>query len=525
MLSPEKVDWNRRVEVERARRGRESRMIARQDGGLRRSWPAIAIAVAVLAGSLAVWLLGDHSWANLCRATLAIGGAGLVTWWSTRRPIAAFGVLFVLSSLSRWTIELPVGNMRLEQPAIVVGLLALFYARRLPDRATFRRLLPIVIAFMVYLGALTASSLLHSPDRADSLRMVFWTGLSMAGGLLVFLLLFGQDPEGELRWLRLTGGGHAALGILIAVLFFTLGPVVVSGPDPVPGMDPKIYGVSWEANLFASLVAALSLFAIEELRSRPKLRTAALVVVILIGMAVAQTRGAYLGFGAGALAIGVWATPVLIPGNRVPNHPIDLTTPGWGRQFAIGSYSLPGLPDLWGPWESVPIPSPKSAPASPPVPQPSSSRTTPTVSPTPAPTPNSDTLAFRLDRVPVALKDLTRDPIIGLGANSFGQRHIDISQFNNQPDHIAILALAALYESGVVGSAGLAVGFSLILLTLWRASRRSVVGPVAAAYIGSLFSLLVAYQATNALNFSLIWLISGAGLALALRTYADETPE
>jgi hypothetical protein len=122
-----------------------------------------------------------------------------------------------------------------------------------------------------------------------------------------------------------------------------------------------------------------------------------------------------------------------------------------------------------------------------------------------------------LDRVPVALKDLTRDPIIGLGANSFGQRHIDISQFNNQPDHLAILAVAALYESGVVGSAGLAIGFVLILLALWRASRRSYDGPIAAAYIGSLVSLLVAYEATNAINFSLIWLIAGAGLAMALR--------
>jgi hypothetical protein len=542
-------------------------MIARAKSGLRESWRALAIIVTVVAGTAGVWLLGEHSSANLCRATLAIGGAGLVAWWATRRPTAAFGVLFVLATLSRWTIELPLGNMRLEQPAIAVGLLALLYARRLPDLATLRRLLPIAIAFMVYLGALTASSLLHSPDRADSLRMVFWIGLSIAGGFLVFLLLFGQDSLGSPRWLRVTAGGQASLGLLIAVLFFTLGPVLVAPPDQAPGMAGKIFGVSWEANLFGSLVAALAFFVIEGFRSRPRPASSALVVLVLVGLVTAETRGAYLGLGAGliaygcvmvyrrhrtrsllipaavvagALVLGAWLVPILMqPRYQAPNHPIDLTVPGWGREFAIGSYALPALPDLFGPWESVakasPSPAPASvpapastpapgaspAPATSPVPGQSSNQPTPGVSPTPAPTPApapiDDTLAFRLDRVPVALKDLTRDPIIGLGANSFGQRHIDISQFNNQPDHLAILAVAALYESGVVGSAGLAIGFVLILLALWRASRRSYDGPIAAAYIGSLVSLLVAYEATNAINFSLIWLIAGAGLAMALR--------
>ena len=72
----------------------------------------------------------------------------------------------------------------------------------------------------------------------------------------------------------------------------------------------------------------------------------------------------------------------------------------------------------------------------------------------------------------------------------------------------------------MVGAAGLTIGFALILLAIWRASRRSAAAPMAAAYLGSIVSLLVAYQATNALNFSLIWLISGAGLALALSTTA-----
>jgi hypothetical protein len=323
-------------------------------------------------------------------------------------------------------------------------------------------------------------------------------------------------------------------------------------------MAGKIFGVSWEANLFASLVAALSVFAIERFRAAPRPLSGALVALVVIGMALGDTRGAYLGLAAGVLAYGgvmvyrrgrtrslaipaglvvgalvagAWLLPALTaPRNNAPNQPVDLTTPGWGRQFAIGPFSLPALPDVFGPWESIAKSSPPPSPAAVPTPAPGTSPNppAPTVSPSPSPTAtpqaNDDTIAFRLDRVPVALKDLSRDPIIGLGANSFGQRHIDISQFNNQPDHIAILAVASLYESGVIGSAGLAIGFALILLALWRSSRRSTRGPMAAAYIGSLVCLLVAYQATNALNFSLIWLIAGAGMAMALSTSANNGP-
>jgi len=102
--------------------------------------------------------------------------------------------------------------------------------------------------------------------------------------------------------------------------------------------------------------------------------------------------------------------------------------------------------------------------------------------------------------------------LIGLGADSFGQRHTIPSQ-PEQPDHIAILAVAALYESGVLGAAGLAIGFALVLLVLLKSTRRREDRGRIAAYAGALVCLLVAYQATNALNFSLIWLLAGAGLA------------
>jgi hypothetical protein len=125
-------------------------------------------------------------------------------------------------------------------------------------------------------------------------------------------------------------------------------------------------------------------------------------------------------------------------------------------------------------------------------------------------------VGFRLERVPLALADMPKSLIVGLGANSFGQRHADPSA-NGAPDHISILAVAAPYEAGLVGAAGLGIGFLLVLLVFFKATRRLADRGTVAAYAGAIACLLVAYEATNALNFALIWLLVGAGLAAATR--------
>jgi hypothetical protein len=58
----------------------------------------------------------------------------------------------------------------------------------------------------------------------------------------------------------------------------------------------------------------------------------------------------------------------------------------------------------------------------------------------------------------------------------------------------------------------------LLLLLLIQASRSGWGMGLAAAYLAAIVTLLVAYQATNALVFGLNWLLGGAALALAART-------
>jgi hypothetical protein len=121
---------------------------------------------------------------------------------------------------------------------------------------------------------------------------------------------------------------------------------------------------------------------------------------------------------------------------------------------------------------------------------------------------------FRLEPIGPALDDLKGSPIVGLGAESFGQRHP--GEFaSGAPGYLNIMALAVLYDGGIVGLGALTVLGLVVVRALGSASADGRRTGVAAAYLGSLTVLVVAYQATNALHFALNWLLLGAALGVA----------
>jgi len=222
---------------------------------------------------------------------------------------------------------------------------------------------------------------------------------------------------------------------------------------------------------------------------------------MLAGLAVGLTRGAYLGLAAGLIAYaGVILyrkqepRRLLLPGSVaigrssseifvapalaiVRSHPGPADRRDHSRlgQGACDRAVCPAGPPRSHPDRTAPggpDPACHACHACPPA---GGSKPPPVVEP-----PDTDTLAFRLARIPTALTDWQRDPVIGLGANSFGQRHIDLSQGPAVPDHLAHSAVAALYESGVVGFAGLTVGFACSAGSLARVQGRPATGPIAA---------------------------------------------
>src|ERR1035437_8357979 len=467
-------------------------------------------------------VLGDRTPSAVAPAIVASLAAGLIVGLVPSRPLAAFGLLILLTSLSKETLDLSVGRARLEQPAILSAILALALSRRWPRWAEVRPVVVIIIGFAAYFAILILSSLLYAPQMATSARMLIWIAISMSGGAVAFALLvrLRADREG---WFVTTGVLYAVVGLIIAIAF------LIAGPDGIPGMQvnhgepPKVAGLAWEANLYASLLGAMAPFALEYFRARRRVLSAVPAALIIVAMGLGVTRGAYMGL---AVGLGVYLL-VLVTRSSAARSSLPRVVALIAVAAVLAPMSaillLPAqrpsalaalYTSLVNPAQPSATPSASLTPSATPS---ASASPPPSATPSAAPTPPVDTLEFRLDRVGAALSDLKQDPIIGLGAATFGQRH-EIPGQPGQPDYIAILGLATVYESGILGAAALGGGLLLVLWMLFRASKHKV-GP-AAAYAGSLVSLLVAYQATNALFFSFNWLIMGAALAFSVRTLA-----
>ena len=468
----------------------------------RRALVLTFVSVAAWAATLSV---GDRTVETAVLLALAIGGAGAAAHLVRLRPTVAFGIIFLLASASQFTIELPLGTMRMEHPAIGFVALALLIDRRGPLyglRRLGRSDLAILALLCGYLAVLTASSVLVAPQPLASLRIVAWTAISLVGSVVAYILL-RTEPVGAEGWYRGSAILLACTGTAVAVWYW------VQGPSEIPGLANgllpwrKVFAYAWEANLYASFLAAMAPFAVERLRQRQTTQNVVMAAVILFAIGLGVTRGAYLGLAAG------FAVYVMVLLRR---RPIGT----WLRPLAFS-----GLAAVTGVFLSAAILA--TPPGHVPLPGgPASSAPGATLAPTPLPE-APDTISHRLERVAPALEDLATSPWIGLGADSFGQRHADSSR-GGAPDHIAILVLALPYEAGIVGALFFSVAVALLLLALLRASRLGWAMGLAAAYLAAIVALLVAYQSTNALVFGLNWLLGGAALALAARARDPDAP-
>ena len=465
-------------------------------------------------------------------AALAVAGALAAGSTALSRPRLALGILFLLASFSRTTLETPIGTMRLEMPAIVVVAAVLLAGGRFSTlRCLPRSTLAMALAFGTYLGILAISSAFVAPGTAQSLRMVAWLAISMIGGVVAFVLVRPR-PVGAIEPLAFAGATMGAAGILAAVMFLVAGPAFNLGIQDPNSILPRVYALGWETNLYASFLAMCAFFALEAARGPRRAAGLAMLALVLVGFPLGITRGAYAGLAAGLLAyvavrlalerrpgnlvrLGAMSAVLLVMGIAASN----VLLPNLLERAAADGSSGQGPSGSPGPSVSLAPPSglPTVAPSG--VAQGTS---TPATVPTLTLAPYPDTMAFRLERVPIALEDLRRSPLIGFGAESFGQLHPD-RQAGPEPDHIAILAVVVPYEAGIIGATALLIGFALLLTSLWKSARRSsgeadwrAVG-AAAAFIGSVVSVLVAYQVTNALHMAINWIVIGAAAALTAR--------
>lgn len=449
------------------------------------------IAVVAVLGWVVLWWLGTRTAQDALEAAVAMGGAALTAVLLPRYPAAALGVVFLLSSMSLLDIQLSVGRMRLEQPAILALIIGICLHRDVLRPPWLRDVRGPLLAAAVYLAASAASSAFVAPDTGVSLRLVLWTALSMLGGLGAYWLTANGRPQ-PFAWFSATSVFMSIVGLLGALFFYLNGQgnALIFGPLSV---NPKIQALTFEANLYASLLSASAFFAIERFREQRTVAWGAAMVVILAGIGVGITRGAYIGlaFGVVVYAAVLWRRIGFVPGLRVVLIGSVVAT---AAGMVIGAVLMDA--------------------------EVRDRRLVARDAPVPVHGPREDlaTLDYRLVRIGPAIEDFRSSPLIGTGLASLDQIH---PLPDGQLNYINIMVVSTLHDSGIIGAVGLAAFFGLLLIRLWRSSSDPARAGPAAAYMGALITLLIAYQATNAIHFALNWLIAGAALGLTARAAAS----
>ncbi len=132
----------------------------------------------------------------------------------------------------------------------------------------------------------------------------------------------------------------------------------------------------------------------------------------------------------------------------------------------------------------------------------------------------------RISEWRLALEDLPKSPIIGLGTNSFGQRHIDPKKAATNPkgSFLGNLWMRSLYDGGIIGLLAL-VAFWASIMWPKRAIResRGDLAPVAWPFTFMVVMMAGAYIFTDASLQIWPWIVFG--VAAALRRLAVEQYE
>jgi O-antigen ligase len=262
----------------------------------------------------------------------------------------------------------------------------------------------------------------------------------------------------------------ASVGVACWVAASTVGSTFGVQSDSLTG-TPAAFGLSYEANIFGGICAMW--FLVDLLFVHRPLRAALLVrVPLLLGVATSLTRAAIV-----ALVVGVVVNAVMSPSGR----------------RVVRRLSVPAGLLVVGLLVAVP-----AVPAVAPIIDKASQVTDL----------ESATTKVRFDSWEVAARDLRPGSIaVGLGVNSFGQRHEDPTRpHESVPGYIGNVFLQLVYDSGVVGL-GLLAGSTLVMVLALRRRAPQVVAVLAA---GAVIAL-----ATSPLWFGNWWVLFAAASTAA----------
>jgi hypothetical protein len=419
--------------------------------------------------------------------------------------LALFVLLCVLAAFSAFSFGVAGITVRPEELVLIALALLVFLPLGWDRFASWSWTEWLLVAFIAFQ---IVPTLLDAENRRASLLAL---GLEAFGALAYFTVLALASSEERLamatRVFLATVVLNAVVGL--AALLSHLALCSSWGITIDDTGAPAVKGLAAEHDIFGSMCTAGALAFLvwwQEDTSLLSRRTIAFGFwVCLAGLAVSLTRGAWLGFVAGAvvaLTAAVWRRRRMSARPASARHRVVLA---WGLVLAVGGggalvLGVQALSRAIGCGSS-----------------------TATVAPSQGGSIASlqgETVRLRLFEWRTALEDLRASPVIGLGTDSYGQRHEQrVIGGPGIPLFLSNLLLRPLYDAGAIGLL-LFLGFLVPLLwpsRRWLAAegRSATFGRVlVVAWIG----LAVAYLVTDATI--LIWPWLPLGLIRAARLQA-----
>jgi hypothetical protein len=266
--------------------------------------------VAAAAFALLVGLLGaaGRSWAApvMAAAVLALGA------YYTRalgKQSGLVALLIVTSTVDHFTFAVGSLALRPEQVAALVALVVLAVIRlRESDVSWLKPSLPELLLLVWFLAGI-ASSLLASPDKRLSAKIMALIAICSLGFFLPRRLLAGTHSAERLQvvtlWLLLVFAAESAYGSL-AYILHVFGPTIGLTPNPASG-HLSAYGTLWEQNVFGGFAAAGAVAWVYLGPRRFRFRWAAAGLAACVGgLFDSLTRAAWLAAAlAGALGLAI----------------------------------------------------------------------------------------------------------------------------------------------------------------------------------------------------------------------------
>jgi hypothetical protein len=435
-------------------------------------WVA-AVAFAVI---IAVLNLSSRGWSApvmvLAVVALCAYYARAVGW----HP-GLLAALIVASLVDRYTFAAGPVAIRTEEVAGIVVSLVLAFVMFRERSLDWLRPNAAEALLLAWLALSVVSSLIASPDRRLSAKIILLVAICALGFFLPRRLLTGKDAKAQLetviRWLLIVLATEAGWGS-VAYLTHIFGPTISITPNPASG-HLSAYGTLWEQNVFGAIVAAGAVAWIY-LGSRRFRNAWVGVAICMSGLVDSLTRAAWLA----AAAVG--AVGLVVPGLRRRLDLVEAATGLLGGVVAAGGVLFV------------------------------ESTGTYTVAVTSSAGPVRHTGLFgaifnmtdfigRINQSGPIWADIRHDVLFGRGTASFEALHV----IDGVPQHVASLPLLVLNDTGVVGLIVFTAFGAAVVARVWARRQDDVVTGLSQVAI----VLVLANLATQTTELMVGWLLIG----------------